>query len=527
MVGLKKASIGRKITLGFGAIGLVFLVAMAAILHEFNAIRTDFEVSRHKAALMGLAKDANSGALSTILDVSAAVASTDPTSLKSHTAAIETSRSGYLHSFEQLKSAATTEKTQTEIANILKLIGDTKDADLRALNLAEQGRHDDAIRVFTTEALPKIQIWRDAFATFNSRLQKELDEASAAATTRIATSILIILLAGAAAALAIVILGTVTTRGLTRPISRIVGVLGKVAEGDMRVAAKIDSEDEIGQLGRSVNATIEHLREMIAEVSGAANSVASGATELSASSEEMSATTQEIARSGERLHSTTESVAAAITQFQASVEQVEGSVKVSIQNTTNSVDAAEAGSKDSEAMADGMIRIQSVTKNIAKAVSVIQDIAKQTNLLSLNAAIEAAKAGQQGKGFAVVAEEVRKLAERSRQATIEIAALTEETHVAVDEGTMAAKRTADHLGKIHDSVNTVSVQVKEIGIAAKEQANTAGEIARRMADSAKEVGQNAAATHQLAATVQEISHTASDLAKVSEKMAGAIKKFQV
>jgi methyl-accepting chemotaxis protein len=305
------------------------------------------------------------------------------------------------------------------------------------------------------------------------------------------------------------------------------GVLGTVASGNLTGQAQVDSADELGQLGASLNHALQRMRETLREVSSAALSVASGATELSASAEQMTATTGEIARSGEQLHLATATVSSAVSQFMASVEQVAGHVKVSVEQTQQSVTATEAGSQGSRVAAECMDRIQVVTGKIATAIAVIQEIANQTNLLSLNAAIEAAKAGEKGRGFSVVADEVRKLAERSRQAALEIAQMTQDTRTAVMEGLSSVQTTSGLMSGIHEAISKASSQIRVIGSATQEQISTSGEIAKHMEESAREVSQNAVATQQLSATVQEISRTASVLAMVSETMALAVAKFQI
>jgi methyl-accepting chemotaxis protein len=520
--------IGQRLSLAFGLILGLLLLAGGFAAYQMNRIGAGLtQVVMVYGREDDLANSVKFHVQSIQRHIRTIILAEDPADAAAAMKGVEASRQDYKKAMDELEGLLNTESGRAMMTRIKDEGPKARGFNDQALALSSQGRRKEAVTLLLGEARQANDTWMDdlqALCNFTSdQMRKGYEEAEAA--RRFAIEALLVL---SLAALVVGIGAAVRiTRSITGPLGTFVALLTEVSQGDLRVSAPVNSKDEVGQLGAALNRTLEALRATLRKVADSSTSVASGATELSASAEEMSATTDQIAKGGETIHASSESMAAAIAQFSASVHQVAANVRTSVGHSETAVRAAEEGARGGEQMAEGMVRIQESTANIGRAIQVIQEIARQTNLLSLNAAIEAAKAGALGKGFAVVAEEVRKLAERSRQAAIEIEGLLVESREAVEGGQTAVQHNAELLASIQQAIAAMSSMVLEIGSATDEQSHTSEDVAKRVEEVSREIGQNAAASHQMSATVQEIARTAGSLAMVSEELAAVMKQFKV
>ena len=233
--------------------------------------------------------------------------------------------------------------------------------------------------------------------------------------------------------LVIVVLSGLIGVGLTRVIAprigRAMGALQQLAAKDLSARLRVTGTDEIGQLGEAFNQSIDTLREVVL-------SVGKGAETLSAATTEISARSVQTAGNANTQSNRTNQIAAAAQEMTATIAEISHNAASAASASRASAETAEQGGTVMQSAAATMEKIAAATgsvsekmaslaarsEEIGKVVNVIQEISEQTNLLALNAAIEAARAGEHGRGFAVVAGEVRRLAERTKGATEEIAA---------------------------------------------------------------------------------------------------------
>ena len=329
------------------------------------------------------------------------------------------------------------------------------------------------------------------------------------------------------------VLGTtlllLTIRNLQRRLGDLGRAMGYLAsgKGDLTRRLPIEGQDEIGDIAHKANQLTEFYQQFFQRLGLHSQGVASGSTELSATADSLSGTATQLDNHTQSTQSSAQAMAGAMQILSTSLAEVMNLAEQSRTHSSASELAIQHGITTGQDTARAMEDISRATSQMIQAVSVIQDIARQTNLLSLNAAIEAAKAGQMGKGFAVVAEEVRKLAERSGQATHQINQLIAATDEALGKGTVTVEATTKALQQIHTHMDETVGTATQIGRAAAEQVRISQEVGSLVGRVSEDVGRNAAASHQLSATISEVAGTATELSRIAESIRGEVAQFHV
>jgi methyl-accepting chemotaxis protein len=524
--------IGFRLSLGFGLI--VLLTIGIGGMGIYGAGTLNEVLDQIMAANYSKIKLANNVSIKAtgVIEGIERMARTDRAGRSEAKQDVDKFRSEYKELMVQLEKQETTEKGKDLIAAIKLALENAKNANNSVIELSMSDKSEQSLSMFSKEAYPldqKVIAACRAVVTYQEeRMEYHVAEANRQYSRMRTVSMSLI----GIALLAGILISFFTTRSITRPLSAGVVIAKALASGDLTVHVESESTDEVGQLMKAMREMADNLHKTISRVSDTSTQVASAASQLHAtsaqiatSSEEVAAQAGTVATAGEEMSATSGDIARNCLRAAEGAQQASQAANNGVELVDKTVSVmgliAEKVQKTAQTVSSLGVR----SDQIGTIIGTIEDIADQTNLLALNAAIEAARAGEQGRGFAVVADEVRALAERTSRATKEIGvmitAIQKETREAViameqgvhqvETGTIEAAKSGDALQDILHQINDVAMQVNQIATAAEEQTATTSEISNNMQMITTVVQQTSKGAQETASAALQLNLNAEEL----------------